>query len=273
VSEFEFLDRVTIGQYVPGVSPLHRMDPRARLIAALLLLTAITFAPRPAGLGLALLVVMTLVTLTDLPWRFLLRGLLPPLPFLLFLAVLQVFFNAQENQPPLVAWWGVVQIYASDLIVAGMLVLRFCVLILGISLLSLVTSTSEMIYGVDALLKPLRWLRIPTQDLTMMAQVTLRFIPFMALAAERIVKAQASRGVDWSAKGGNLIKRARRILPLLVPLFVSSLGKAERMALAMDARGYGSTRQRTLMMSTRWMWTDTAAVIASAGLTAAIILL
>ena len=107
----------------------------------------------------------------------------------------------------------------------------------------------------------------------MMAQVTLRFIPFMALAAERIVKAQASRGVDWSAKGGNLIKRARRILPLLVPLFVSSLGKAERMALAMDARGYGSTRQRTLMMSTRWMWTDTAAVIACAGLAAAIILL
>ena len=187
--------------------------------------------------------------------------------------MLQVFFNVQENQPPLVIWWGVVQIYASDLIVAGMLVLRFCILILAISLFSLVTSTSEMIYGVDALLKPLRWLRIPTQDLTMMAQITLRFIPFMALAAERIVKAQASRGVDWSDRGGNLLKRARRILPLLVPLFVSSLGKAERMALAMDARGYGSTRRRTLMMSTRWTWADTAAVIVCVGLAAAILLL
>lgn len=106
----------------------------------------------------------------------------------------------------------------------------------------------------------------------MMAQITLRFIPFMALTAERIVKAQASRGVDWSSKGGNLLKRARRILPLLVPLFVSSLGKAERMALAMDARGYGANRRRTMMMSTRWAWTDTAVLAASAVLAAAIVL-
>ncbi|TLN21761.1 energy-coupling factor transporter transmembrane protein EcfT, partial [bacterium] len=270
---FEFLDRVTIGQYIPGVSPLHRMDPRARLAAALLLLGAATFAPHPGGLALALLVALTAITLSNLPWSFLLRGLVPPLPFLLFLALIQVFFNTQENQAPLVFWWGVVQIYASDLIAAGMLVLRFVVLILGISLVSLVTSTSEMIYGVDALLKPLRWLRIPTQDLTMMAQITLRFIPFMALTAERIVKAQASRGVDWSSRPGNLLQRARRILPLLVPLFVSSLGKAERMALAMDARGYGSTRRRSMMMATRWTWADTVAVVACAVLAVAIILL
>lgn len=273
MSEFEFLDHVTIGQYIPGVSLLHRMDPRARLLVALLLLGAATFAPHPAGLGVALLVVMTAITLSNLPWSFLLRGLIPPLPFLIFLALLQVIFNNHENLPPLLFWWGVVQIYASDFIVAGMLLLRFGVLILGISLLSLVTSTSEMIYGVDALLKPLRWLRIRTQDLTMMAQITLRFIPFMALAAERIVKAQASRGVDWSNRPGNLLQRARRILPLLVPLFVSSLGKAERMALAMDARGYGSSRNRTMMMATRWTRTDTIILIACTALAAAIVIL
>lgn len=273
MSEFEFLSRVTIGQYVPGVSPLHRMDPRARLLAALLLLGAVTFAPRPSGLALALAVVLIAIALSGLPWGFLLRGLIPPLPFLLFLAVLRIFFNTLENQAPLIFGWGVIQIYASDLVAAGVLLLRFAVLILAISLYSLVTSTSEMIYGVDALLKPLRWLRIPTQDLTMMAQVTLRFIPFMALTAERIVKAQASRGVDWSNRSGNLLQRARRILPLLVPLFVSSLGKAERMALAMDARGYGSTRRRTMMMATRLTAWDAAATAAFAALAVGIVLL
>jgi energy-coupling factor transport system permease protein len=273
MSEFEFLSRVTIGQYIPGTSALHRMDPRARLLAAILLLGAITFAPRMPGLGLALVAVLVAIALSGLPWGFLLRGLLPPLPFILFLAVLRIFFNTLENQGALMLGWGVVQIYASDLIAAGVLLLRFAVLILGISLFSLVTSTSEMIYGVDALLKPLRWLHIPTQDLTMMAQITLRFIPFMALATERIVKAQASRGVDWSNRSGNLLQRARRILPLLVPLFVSSLGMAERMALAMDARGYGSNRRRTMMMATRLTVWDGLAVVACAGLAVGIILL
>ena len=87
MSDFEFLDRVTIGQYIPGISLLHRMDPRARLLVALLLLGAATFAPHPAGLGVALLVVMTAITLSGLPWNFLLRGLVPPLPFLIFLAL------------------------------------------------------------------------------------------------------------------------------------------------------------------------------------------
>lgn len=273
MSEFEFLSRVTIGQYIPGASPLHRMDPRARLLAALLLLGAATFAPRPAGLGLALVVVLVAIALSGLPWGFLLRGLLPPLPFLLFLALLRIFFNTLPNQAPLLIAWGVVQVYASDLVAAGVLLLRFAVLILGISVFSLVSSTSEMIYGVDALLKPLRWLHIPTQDLTMMAQITLRFIPFMALAAERIVKAQASRGVDWSNRSGNILQSAKRVLPLLVPLFVSSLGKAEHMALAMDARGYGSTRKRSMMMVTRLSWRDVAAVIGCAALAAGIVVL
>lgn len=273
MSEFEFLSRVTIGQYVPGVSPLHRMDPRARLLAALLLLGAATFAPHLGGLGLALAAVLAVIAISGLPWGFLLRGLLPPLPFLALLALLRVFFNTLPNTGLLMIHWGVVQVYGSDLIAAAVLLLRFAVLILGISVFSLATSTSEMIYGVDALLKPLRWLRIPTQDLTMMAQITLRFIPFMALATERIVKAQASRGVDWSNRSGNLLQRARRVLPLLVPLFVSSLNKAERMALAMDARGYGSSRKRTMMMAARLTGWDVAAVSACAGLAAAIILI
>ncbi len=270
---FEFLRMVNIGQYLPLDSTLHRLDARARIVMYLLIVMAATFTAHPAGLLFALLVVLILLGIGRIPLSFALRGLLPPLPFLLILAVLQVFVSIRPPTAAPLFEFGILKIYASGLLSAAVLLLRFCVLILALSLSSFTLSTSEMIHGLQSLLAPFSRLGLPTNDLVMVLQVTIRFIPFLAMAAERIAKAQASRGAEWGVRKGNLFQRVRQVIPLIVPLFLTSLRRAETMALAMDARAYGSTPQRTSMYIMRFKWKDAAAIFLGAVCAAAILIL
>lgn len=270
---FEFLRMVNIGQYLPLDSTLHRLDARARILMYLLILMAATFTAQPAGLLFALLVVLILLSIGRIPLNFALRGLLPPLPFLLILAVLQVFVSIRPSSALPLFELGIFKIYASGLISAGMLLLRFCVLILALSLSSFTLSTSEMIHGLESLLTPFSRFGLPVHDLVMVLQVTIRFIPFLAIAAERIAKAQASRGAEWGVRRGNVFQRVRQIVPLIVPLFLTSLRRAETMALAMDARAYGSTPRRTSMHTMHFGWKDAAALLLGAGCAAVILIL
>ena len=270
---FEFLRNVNIGQYLPVDSFLHRLDPRARILGYLFIIMAATFSSHPAGLGLALLVVLTGLVIGRIPILFALRSLLPPLPFLVILAILQIFLAVRPADALPLAQIGPVTLYASGLVAAGMLLLRFAVLILGLGLASYTLSTSEMIHGLEVLLKPLNRIGIPTHDLVMVVQVTVRFIPFLAQAAERIAKAQASRGAEWGTRKGGLFKRVRQVVPLIVPLFLTSLRRAETMALAMDARGYGSPFQRTSLVVMKFHWQDGLVIGLAFGIAAAILLL
>jgi len=270
---FEFLRMVNIGQYLPLNSLLHRLDARARIILYLVILMAATFTAQPAGLFLALLIVLVLLRIGRIPLNFALRGLLPPLPFLLILAVLQVFVSIRPPSALPLFEFGILKIYASGLVSAGMLLLRFCVLILTLSLSSFTLSTSEMIHGLESLLSPFSRLGLPTHDLVMVLQVTIRFIPFLAMAAERIAKAQASRGAEWGVRKGNIFQRVRQVIPLIVPLFLTSLRRAETMALAMDARAYGSTPQRTSMYTMQFQFKDVVAIIFGAVSATAILIL
>ncbi|MEW6178796.1 MAG: energy-coupling factor transporter transmembrane component T [Chloroflexota bacterium] len=268
---FEFLRMVNIGQYLPLDSFLHRLDARARIVVYLMILMAATFTARPLGLFFALLVVLILLRVGRIPLSFAFRGLLPPLPFLLILALLQVFVSIRPPDVRPLMEFGVLKIYASGLLSAGMLLLRFCVLILALSLSSFTLSTSEMIHGLQSLLAPFARLGLPVHDLVMVFQITIRFIPFLAMAAERIAKAQASRGAEWGVRKGNFFQRVRQVIPLIVPLFLTSLRRAEIMALAMDARGYGSTARRTSTYTMQFAWKDGAAIAAGA-VTAIVIL-
>lgn len=270
---FEFLRMVNIGQYLPLNSLLHRLDARARIILYLVILMAATFTAQPAGLFLALLIVLVLLRIGRIPLNFALRGLLPPLPFLLILAVLQVFVSIRPPTALPLFEFGMLKIYASGLVSAFMLLLRFCVLILTLSLSSFTLSTSEMIHGLESLFSPFSRLGLPTHDLVMVLQVTIRFIPFLAMAAERIAKAQASRGAEWGVRKGNIFQRVRQVIPLIVPLFLTSLRRAETMALAMDARAYGSTPQRTSMYTMQFQFKDAAAIIFGVVSAAAILIL
>jgi len=271
MNDFEFLRFVTIGQYLPTGSIIHRLDPRARLLAGLLLLIAVTAAPRGMGLGVALVALFVLLVVARIPIGYALKGLAPPLPFLAFLAALQVLFGPREAARLLVVW-GPVYISPMSLLNGTLLVVRFAALILTISLTSFCISTTEIVRGLEALLAPFTKIGLPTHDFVLMIQVTLRFLPLLAQEAERIAKSQASRGAEWGTGRGGLLRRTRQAFPLLVPLFLTSLQRAENLALAMEARGYQGGKGRTSMVVLHFRWADAVALSLVVALSTMIVL-
>lgn len=272
MSNFEFQQFITIGQYVPTGSPIHQLDPRTRLVATGLLLVAITVAPHLCGLALSILAVLGLVLLARIPLSYVWKGLVAPLPFILFLVALQILFNPSSDAQPWIAY-GPIRISATSLIDGAKILLRFPALILTITLLSATTATTEAVRGLDALLRPLAKLGLPVQDLVLMVQVALRFLPLLAREAERIAKSQASRGADWGTGRGGPLSRARQALPILVPLFLVSLQRAENLALAMEARGYRGQARRTSLITLHFNRRDALALMVMALLTVAILVI
>lgn len=257
MNEFDFLSRVTLGQYFPTNSILHRIDPRMKIAGLTILVLALTFSTTRIGLGIGIVALLLGIVLSKVKLGFALKGLLPPLPWLLVIAIIQVFFVVGSADTPALWTIGKVQITMAGIWAGITLLLRFTGLILCLSLASFCISTSEMIQGLALLLKPLNRLKIHTMDFVMMLQVMLRFIPFLAQTAERIAKAQASRGANWGSKTRSLFVRIRQVVPLIIPLFVISLRRAENMALAMDARAYGYLEQRTSLYEFKLRWVDT----------------
>ncbi len=262
MSEFEFQRFIAIGQYLPTESPVHRLDPRTRLIGALLILIAVTAAPNLLGLGVALVGIVGITALARVPLGYALRGLLPPLPFIIFLAVLQSLLGpAGDDMVPIFAW-GPFHLSVTSLLNGAAILLRFPALILTITAFSAATSTTAIVRGLDALLQPLASLGLPAQDLVLMVQVALRFLPLLAREAERIAKSQASRGAEWGTGRGKLLRRVRQALPILIPLFLVSLQRAENLALAMEARGYRSQGRRSSIITLRFRLADGLALTA-----------
>ncbi|MGC9393795.1 MAG: energy-coupling factor transporter transmembrane component T family protein [Anaerolineae bacterium] len=269
--DFEFLRFVNIGQYLPTGSVIHRLDPRARLVAGFLLLAAITVAPRWTGLAIALVALLAALVIARIPLGYALKGLLPPLPFIAFLAVLQILFGPRGDVVMPLWAWGPASISATSLLNGALLVLRFAALILTLSWLSFCISTTEIVRALDALLAPLTKIGLPTHAFVLMVQVTLHFLPLLAQEAERVAKSQASRGAEWGTGRGGLLRRARQALPLLVPLFLAGLQRAENLALAMTARGYQGGKGRTTMTPLQFRPADAAALALVAGLTVLVV--
>jgi energy-coupling factor transport system permease protein len=273
MNQFEYLPLVTIGQYLPTGSLLHRLDARTKLVIFSAFILAVTFTPSVPGMLAALAAVLAGILLAKIKIKTALKGLLAPLPFLLFIILLQLLFFASPTDSRLYFSWWIIRIGPYNLISAAMLMLRFVVLILAISLSSFCLSTSEMITGLDHLLAPLKRIGIQTMDLVMVIQVTVRFLPLLALSAERIAKAQASRGAEWSTHERGLIKGAKRVIPLLVPLLMTSLRRSESLALAMDARAYGMKNQRTSIYELRFHRRDAVMLLAGIAIILAVVLL
>jgi energy-coupling factor transport system permease protein len=270
MSDFEFLPSATIGQYIPTGSILHRIDPRAKLIGFGILMMAITFSVSKVGVGIGLIAVILGILISRVPLKFALKGLIPPLPFMVIIAVLQFFFYPNPGTS-IIFRLGPVILSLAGILSGILIILRFFTLILAISLMSFVTSTSELIQGLQKLLSPLNRIGIHTMDLVMVFQVTLRFIPFLAQSAERIAKAQASRGAEWGGKSKGLLNRVRQIVPLIIPLFTTSLRRSETMALAMDARAYGFNANRTSMFEYTFTWRDALFLLILTAVGAAVI--
>jgi energy-coupling factor transport system permease protein len=261
MSEFDFLARLPMGQYLATGSALHRLDPRAKIASFLVLIMVLTFSQSLIGLGIGLAYLISLTFLSKINLKFALKSVITPLPFLLLFAVIQVFFYSSAKDPNILFSIWVFRITLTGIMAGAILLLRFTALILTLSLATFCISTSEGIQGVQRLLSPLNRLRIKTMDLVMVMQITLRFVPLLTQTAERIAKAQASRGADWGGKTKGLINRIKQLMPLVVPLFVISLRRAENLALAMDARAYGYLEYRTSMVEMKFTITDALGVL------------
>jgi energy-coupling factor transport system permease protein len=260
MSEFEFLRNVTIGQYLPRPSIVHRLDPRIKLLAIALLISGTIASKSLSALLLALLLVCATTVWAQIPVSFALRGLRPALPFLLFLALLQMVTIPQyDTGQVLWQWWRIV-LTTADLRASALMILRFIVLILALSVFSLTTSTTQVTHGVEHLLRPLQRIGFPGHELALTIIIAIRFVPLLALEAERIAKAQASRGADFGRGSKNPFKRARRMFPLLIPLFVTALQRAERLILAMEARCYAGGKGRTNLIHLHLQQRDVAAL-------------
>lgn len=273
MADFEYLQNIPFGQYIATGSPVQRLDARTRVVGFALLLIAVTVTPHLVGLLITLGVVLVLTALLRLQFKFVLRSLLAPLPFLLLLAILQVlFYRAAANPTVLFSFWKLSITY-QGVISAAKLLVRFIDMILLINTASASISTSEGIQATSNLLSPLTKIGFPSHIIVMVIQITLHYFPMLAISAENIAKAQASRGAAIGSRRGSLFQRAHQVVPLIVPLFTSSLHKAENLALAMEARAYGAFKERTSMTEFKFRWVDWVVLAAALGLSVAIILI
>jgi energy-coupling factor transport system permease protein len=247
VSEFELLRNITLGQYLPTGSYLHRMDPRAKIAAAFLLVAALSFTASLAGNAVLLIVCLGIVAAGRIPMRYALRGLLPAVPFLIILAVMQLLFFGRAYDPssPVVFGWGWIVVTAAVVRLVLVSAARFVELLLVTSVFTLTTTTTELTHGIESLLRPFRRLRVPGHELALVVTIAIRFVPTLALEAERLMKAQASRGGRIGGSRWQFIERTRQMLPILVPLFTFALRRGEELIVAMEARAYTGGAGRT----------------------------
>jgi len=249
------MTRITIGQYYPSNSIIHRIDSRFKLLGTLFYITALFFVNHYAGYGVAALFIFMLVKLAKVPVLFLFRGLRAILFILSFAVILNLFMTPGET---VLFTVGFLRITMEGLHMAGQMALRLVLLITGSSILTLTTSPIQLTDGIEALLRPFKVIKVPAHDIAMMMTIALRFIPTLAEEMDKIMKAQKARGADLDT--GGLLKRAKSLLPILVPLFVSAFKRADELATAMEARCYRGDVGRTRMKVMRLAGADWVAV-------------
>ncbi|MBI5956291.1 MAG: energy-coupling factor transporter transmembrane protein EcfT [Chloroflexi bacterium] len=266
MEDFEFLRNVTIGQYLPGNSIVHRLDPRAKITIMLLMVLPITFSLSYVSNVILLLVSLGFVALSGISVRYILSGIKPALGLIIVLAFLQLLFYGDSFVPPNMVSvtlfrWGIIHITNGSVQLVVVSTLRFLDLLFLASLLTNTTTTTELAHGTEDMLAPFSRLRIPGHELSLILTIALRFVPILAEQLETIMKAQASRGADMG-KGGKLqfIQTTRQVLALVVPLFINSFRRAEDLILAMEARCYVGGKDRTRLVRLRLTRTDLLAM-------------
>ncbi len=233
---------ITIGQYYPANSPLHRLDPRVKIVCTLLYLISLFLFRSVLGYLIATAFLFGVIKLSKVPFRYIVKGLKP----IIMLLMITVVFNLllTKTGDTLVKVW-ILRITDEGLKTAVYMAIRLIYLILGSSLMTFTTTPNALTDGIEALLKPLNKIKVPVHDIAMMMSIALRFIPILLEETDKIMKAQIARGADLES--GNIIQKAKSMIPILVPLFVSAFRRANDLAMAMEARCYHGGEGRTKM--------------------------
>ncbi len=261
------LKNITLGQYFPGETLLHKMDPRAKLLGTIALIVAVFLAQGFAGYAVLFAFCFACVKVAKVGMKFIWKGLKPILFIVIITFILNVLFTEGGQT---VVELGFVHITTKGLFTASRMAIRLILLVLSTQLLTLTTSPISLTDGMESLLKPLAKIGFPAHELAMMMSIALRFIPTLLEETDKIMKAQKSRGADFES--GNLVQRAKAMLPLLVPLFLSAFRRADELALAMEARCYRGGNGRTRMKEMRYGKSDAIALGALVALFAVVIL-
>lgn len=245
-----------IGQYVPGESIIHRMDPRSKLLAIFLFVFVVFLANNGITYSVLGLFTITVILLSRIPISFLMKGLKPILWIIVFTVILHLFMTKEGDVLLNLGW---LKIYEGGVEQGLFISLRLLFLIMFTTLLTLTTTPIEITDGMESLLSPFKRIGVPAHELALMMSISLRFIPTLMQETEKIMKAQTARGVDFS--DGPIRERMKAIVPMLVPLFISAFRRAEDLALAMEARGYRGDIGRTKLRELSWSLRDTLAFV------------
>ncbi len=248
------LKDITLGQYFPGNSVAHRLDPRTKLILTVLYIVGLFSAKSFVSYGLMAALLVVSVKVSGVKPKALFRGLKPVLIIICFTAVLNLFYTPGEE---LVRFW-IFKITKEGIFTAFFMVLRIAMLIMGTFLLTYTTSPIALTDGMEMLLGPLKKIKVPVHELAMMMSIALRFIPTLIEETDKIMSAQKARGADF--ENGTLIERAKALVPILVPLFISAFRRADELAIAMECRCYNGGEGKTKLHVLRYAQLDWTAL-------------
>ncbi|MBQ8986095.1 MAG: energy-coupling factor transporter transmembrane protein EcfT [Lachnospiraceae bacterium] len=246
-------DSITLGQYYQTDSALHRLDPRVKLVGTFAYLIALFVVDSWVGYLLAALFLAAMIKLSNVPFRYIVRGM----KTILFLLVITVCFNLFLTPGEVIWQFGFLKMSKEGLSFAIKMALRLSLLILGSSIMTLTTTPTQLTDALESLMRPLKKVHVPVHEISMMMSIALRFIPILMEETDKIMKAQIARGADFESK--NLIKKIKSLVPLLVPLFISAFRRANDLAMAMEARCYRGGEGRTKMKPLVYKGRDRAA--------------
>ena len=237
---------ITIGQYYPADSVLHKMDPRAKLVGTLVFIISVFVFHTFPGYAVATIFLAAMIILSKVPVKFMFKGL----KAIFIILLITVLFNMMLT-PGEVLWkLGFFKVTREGLIMAGKMAIRLTYLVIGSSIMTLTTTPNQLTDGLESLLGPLKKIKVPVHEIAMMMSIALRFIPILLEETDKIMKAQIARGADFES--GNIIQKAKSMVPLLVPLFISAFRRANDLAMAMEARCYNGGEGRTQMKPLRY---------------------
>ena len=260
------LKDITLGQFFPGNSAIHRMDPRTKLIALIVYIVALFSAGSWLSYGLVFAFLAGAIAISKIPVKAIVRGLKPLVIILVFTGLLNLLFTPGEQV--LVAFWRIT-ITLEGVVRAILMMARILMLISGTFLLTYTTSPISLTDGLESLLGPLKKIRVPVHELSMMMCIALRFIPTLIEETDKIISAQKARGADF--ENGKLLERVKALIPILVPLFISAFRRADELATAMECRCYQGGDGRTKMKLLRYKRNDLFAFVLLALLLVAVI--
>ena len=244
---------ITLGQFFPGYSVIHKLDPRTKIILSILFIITVFLANNPITLAFLALITVALILISRISLKVVLKSIKPLVFILAFTAILNLFLTKGESDP-LVDFW-VIQIYEEGIVRAAFMFVRVIVFILSSTiLLTYTTSPISLTDGIESLLSPLKKIKVPVHSFAMMMSIALRFIPILVEETEKIMNAQKSRGADFSS--GGLIKRAKSLIPILIPLLASAFNRADELATAMECRCYRGDKNRTKLVKLEYKARD-----------------